>query len=360
VPDAEGRELVLQRGERGVVVSVHDVSPCHFIGFKCAFPACRYRIILRMATRDLLAGSLARCPVVTGARRAGDSGVRAMYEEGIIVSEDVGRNPRQVFGAMVRFYREKAGLSRPELGRRICKSAGLVEAIELGRRPATATVAMDLEAALDAGGALVKLREEMRGVLSTLAFPAWFQDWALKEAEATTVRWFEPLVVPGLLQTEEYARAIFRARLRIAADELDELVTARMKRQEILTRDDPPTLWVILDEWVLRRPVGSPSVMLEQLSRLVEWVRQPQVVIEVLPATLGAREGLNGAFALADFKDGPTVGYHESTVGGQLMEQPNDVALLGLTWDTVRMDTLPRAASLAALEEAAKSWTTTL
>jgi transcriptional regulator with XRE-family HTH domain len=273
------------------------------------------------------------------------------------MSENVGRNPRQVFGAMVRFYREKTGLSRAELGRRICKSEALVEAIELGHRPATPTVTLDLEAALNTGGALARLREEMRGVLSSHAFPAWFLDWAVKEAEAATLRWFEPLVVPGLLQTEAYARAIFRARLRITPEELDELVAARMKRQEILTRDDPPTLWVILDEWVLRRPVGGPDVMAEQLTKLVEWARQPQVVIEILPASLGAHEGLNGAFIIADFNDGPAVGYHESTPGGQLMEQPNDVALLSLTWDTLRTDTLPRAASLAVLEEAATSWT---
>jgi len=273
------------------------------------------------------------------------------------MSENGGQNPRQVFGAMVRFYRERAGLSRAELGRRICKSEALIEAIELGRRPATPTVTLDLEAALKTGGALAQLREEMRNVLSSHAFPAWFQDWALKEAEARTLRWFEPLVVPGLLQTEEYARAVFRARLRITPDELDELVAARMKRQEILTRDNPPTLWVILDEWVLRRPVGGQPVMAEQLARLVEWARQPQVMIEILPASLGAHEGLNGAFAIADFKDAPTVGYHESTAGGQLIEQPNDVALLSLTWDTLRTDTLPRAASLAVLEEAATSWT---
>jgi transcriptional regulator with XRE-family HTH domain len=273
------------------------------------------------------------------------------------MSENVGRNPRQVFGAMVRFYRENAGLSRAALGRQICKSEALVEAIESGHRPATPTVTLDLEAALNTGGALARLRDEMRDVLSGHAFPAWFLDWAAKEAEATTLRWFEPLVVPGLLQTEEYARAIFRARLRVTPDEVDELVAARMKRQEILTRDNPPTLWVILDEWVLRRPVGGRDVMAGQLSKLVEWARQPQVVIQILPASLGAHEGLNGAFIIADFNNGPAVGYHESTPGGQLMEQPNDVAMLSLTWDTLRTDTLPRAASLAVLEEAATSWT---
>jgi transcriptional regulator with XRE-family HTH domain len=100
-----------------------------------------------------------------------------------MASQDSGRNPRQVFGAMVRFYREQAGFSRSELARQICKSVSLVQ--------------------------------------------------------ATTLRSFEPLVVPGLLQTDGYARAIFRTRFKITSDEIDERVAARLKRQEVLTRGDP-------------------------------------------------------------------------------------------------------------------------
>jgi transcriptional regulator with XRE-family HTH domain len=282
-----------------------------------------------------------------------------MYEEGLSVSENGSRNPRQVFGSMVRFYREKAGISRAEVGRRICKSDALVEAIELGRRPATAEVTLDLETALDAGGALVHLREKMGSALNYQAFPAWFQDWALREAEATVLRWFEPLVVPGLLQTEEYARAVFRTRFGLTAEEIDEQVAARIKRQEILAADKGPQLWVVLDEWVLRRPVGGPRVMLEQVTALVEAARQPRIMIQVIPATVGAHEGLASAFAVADFEDTVSVGYQESARGGQVIEDLKDVASLTHTWDTLRADALPRAASLAVLEEAAKPWTAT-
>jgi transcriptional regulator with XRE-family HTH domain len=272
-------------------------------------------------------------------------------------SRDPARNPRQVFGAMVRFYREKAGLSRSELARQVCKSVSLVQAIELGQRAATADVADDLEAALRADGALIQLRDEMGNGLSYQAFPAWFQDWAMKEAEATTLRFFEPLVVPGLLQTEEYARAIFRTRLKTTEEEIDELVAARLKRQEILTRDDPPMLWIVIDEAVLRRQVGGRHVMCEQVNRLVLAARRPTIVIEVIPASVGAYLGLLGAFAIAEFEDAPSVGYQDGAVCGQPVEEPEDVAALDLIWDTVRGDTLPRAASLALLEEAAKSWT---
>jgi transcriptional regulator with XRE-family HTH domain len=289
--------------------------------------------------------------------RAVSGGVCGGCEEVVMASQDSGRNPRQVFGAMVRFYREQAGFSRSELARRICKSVSLVQAIELGQRAATGDVTVDLETALSAGGALVRLRDEMGEGLGYQAHPSWFQEWTLKEAQATTLRSFEPLVVPGLLQTGGYARAIFRTRFKITSDEIDERVAARLKRQEVLTRDDPAAFWVILDEWVLRRPVGGPQVMLEQVSRLVESARQPHIVIEVIPAATGAHEGMAGAFMIADFEGAPSVGYQEGAVRGQPVDEPKDVAALDLTWDTLRGEALPRAASLAVLEEAAKSWT---
>ena len=274
-------------------------------------------------------------------------------------SGEPGRSPRQVFGGMVRFYRDKAGVSRAELARRICKSESLVQAIELGQRAATPEVTGDLETALQTGGALRRLRDEIGNGLGYQVFPAWFQDWAIKEAEAATLRWYEPLIVPGLLQTEDYARAIFSTRFRVTADEIEELVAARMKRQEVLTRANPPALWIILDEWVLRRQVGGRHVMCEQANRLVAAAREPHVVIEVIPAGTGAHEGLAGAFAIADFEDMPSVGYQEGALRGQPVDEPKDVATLDLTWDMLRGQTLPRGASLALLEEAAKSWSHT-
>jgi hypothetical protein len=114
---------------------------------------------------------------------------------------------------------------------------------------------------------------------------------------------------------------------------------------------------VILDEWVLRRPVGGRHVMLEQSNRLIEAARQPHIAIEIIPAGAGAHEGLTGAFALADFEDAPSVGYQEGAVRGQPVEGHKDVASLELTWDTLRGEALPRGASVAVLEEAAKAWT---
>jgi transcriptional regulator with XRE-family HTH domain len=276
-----------------------------------------------------------------------------------VQTRELGRSPRQVFGGMVHFYRDKAGLSRTELARQICKSASLVQAIELGQRAATPEVTGDLEAALQTGGALRQLRNEMGNGLGYQVFPAWFQDWAIKEAEATTLRWYEPLLVPGLLQTEDYARAVFATRFRVTAEQIEERVAARKKRQETLAQQNPPSFWVILDEWVLRRLIGGRHIMCEQVHRLVAAAREPHIVIEVIPAGAGAHEGLTGAFAIADFEDVPSVGYQEGALRGQPVEDPKDIASLDLTWDILRGQTLPRGASLALLEETAKSWSHT-
>src|SRR5215472_3018596 len=115
------------------------------------------------------------------------------------MTRDSGRSPRQVFGGMLRYYRERAGLSRAELARQISKSVSLVQAIELGQRAATPDVTGDLETVLDTGGALHRLREEIGDGLSYQVYPSWFADWPGKEAAASALRWFELAVVPGLL-----------------------------------------------------------------------------------------------------------------------------------------------------------------
>src|SRR5271166_534012 len=215
-----------------------------------------------------------------------------VYAEETMVSRDSGRTPRQVFGAMLRYYRERAGLSRTELARQISKSVSLIQAIELGQRAATADVTEDLERVLPADGALTRLREEIGDGLGYQAYPSWFQEWLVSEREAKKLRLFGPLLVPGMLQTEGYARAVFGTRFGATDEEIDEQVAARLKRQEILDRDDPPALWIIVDELVLRRPVGGRYVMRDQIGRLIEAAHRPHVSVQVISSSVGAYRGL--------------------------------------------------------------------
>jgi transcriptional regulator with XRE-family HTH domain len=276
-----------------------------------------------------------------------------------MVSREPGRTPRQVFGAMLRYYRERAGLSRPELARQVSKSVSLIQAIEVGQRAATAEVTEDLERVLPADGALMRLRDEIGDGLGYQAYPSWFQEWLVSEQEAKKLRWFGSLLVPGLLQTEEYARAVFATRFGVTDEEIDEQVAARLKRREILDRDNPPALWVIVDESVLQRPVGGRYVMREQVGHLIEASRRPHISVQVIPSAVGAHRGLwAGGFAIADFEDAPAVGYQETACQGQFVDRREDVGTLVECWDTLVREALPWGASQAVLEEAAKSWTT--
>jgi transcriptional regulator with XRE-family HTH domain len=268
-------------------------------------------------------------------------------------------SPRAVFGEMLRFYRERAGLSREALADKAHISASTIGAYETGWRVPTRDTVKDIDAVpeMHTGGALIKLWDQFEEGMNYQVFPAEVQDWAeTVEPFAATIRWFEVDVLPGLLQTEGYMRAVLSTPFGITTEQIEQRVAARLKRQEILTRDQPPALWVILDEWVLRRPIGGWSVMLEQVNRLVEVGRQPRVNIEIIPAGVASHEGLNGTFIIADFKESPSVGCVQTAVGTQVLRGRTEVAELELTWDTLRSETLPRGASMALLEEAAKAW----
>ncbi len=261
---------------------------------------------------------------------------------------------------MLRHYRVRAGLTQDQVGALAHVSGKLISAYEKGWRVPTRPTTADIDtvADLNTHGALTELWDQFEDGMRYQAYPDWFQNWPEKEAKATTLRWFEPLLVPGLLQTDMYARALFATRIGATEDQIEERVAARLKRQEVLKRANPPTLWVILDEWVLRRPVGSRHVMLEQVNCLIEAAQRPNVVFEVIPADAGAHEGLyGGGFAIADFTDAPSVAYQESAVQGQIVQDLDEVSTLLAKWTTLGTEALPRKASITRMEEAAKTWT---
>jgi hypothetical protein len=197
----------------------------------------------------------------------------------------------------------------------------------------------------------------MKEYLKYRANPDWFRDWTRWEAAATTLRWYEPLVVPGLLQTHGYARAVFRTRVGDTDEEIEELVAARLERQAILGRPKPPTLWVVIDEGVLHRPVGGMDVMREQIKHLTCAAQRPNVVVQVIPASVGAHEGLRGPFMVADFADAPSVAWQDGAVRGQPVEDAEGMAAMTAAWDTLKAEALSRSASAMLMKEVGQSWT---
>jgi transcriptional regulator with XRE-family HTH domain len=275
-----------------------------------------------------------------------------------MTNQAAGENPLKVFGAMLAYYRNRVGMTPEQLGARVYLSGSQIRKVEAGTRTPSEELAKACETIPELGcnGALTELYEILAVHLKRRVYPGWFAGWPDKEGQARRLRSFEPLVVPGLLQTEAYARAILSTRMGATREELDEAVAGRMERQRILEREHPPELWVILDEAVLRRPVGGPEVMREQLVCLAGAGQRPNVAIQVVPFGAGAHEGLRGgAFVVADFDGASAVAYQDAASSGQIIEDAAEVDALAVTWDTLRLDALPRAASISLISSVAEA-----
>ncbi|MFE7168591.1 helix-turn-helix domain-containing protein [Streptomyces sp. NPDC057616] len=159
--------------------------------------------------------------------------------------------------------------------------------------------------------------------------PEWFSTYVSLESEAGVIRLYEPHYVPGLLQTYDYATALLRTGFPgTSEEEIDRRVSLRLRRQDLLDRPDGPAVWAILDETVLRRPVGGAEVMRAQLDRLVESLARPQVRIQVMPVSVGAHPGAFGPFQYFGFgfSELPDVVYAENLTGAVYTDRPEDVA----------------------------------
>jgi transcriptional regulator with XRE-family HTH domain len=274
-------------------------------------------------------------------------------------SLDATRSPLAFFGAELRRARLAAGMSQEQLGRALSFSGDLVGKIETSERAPTPDFAVGCDRVFPhLDGLFARLLEFARRWDGP--FPQWFRDWVEAEREALALRWWEPLLVPGLLQTADYARAILAAGPDTADDELEQIVAARLARRAILDRPRPPTLWVVLDETVLHRCVGSPKIMHEQLLYLADLAGRPRSTIQVVPARTGAHAGLLGAFVIAGFNGAPDVVYLETAADGQVIDKFSVVEEVRLRFDTVRVVALPKEDSANLIVKVAEErWTST-
>ncbi|WP_405105217.1 helix-turn-helix transcriptional regulator [Micromonospora sp. NBC_01405] len=265
----------------------------------------------------------------------------------------MGISPSEYLIRELRRRRTASGLTQAQLGERVFCSDSQVSAIETGAKPPTLPYLESVDEALSTGGYFVTLWDEL---VKGEASPVWLREWIGIEREATAFRWYEHSFVPGLLQTEAYVRATFRAS-RVPTSELDQRIAARMDRQAVLSRDPAPQIFAVLDEMVIRRACGGPDVMREQLEHLISHAEQPHIQLHVVPALLGMYSGLAGAFILADLPDGTRAGYVDNQLCAQIVDQPEEIASLGLSWEAVRGGALPLGPTIDLLKEAAKTWT---
>ncbi|MEU6140238.1 helix-turn-helix transcriptional regulator [Streptomyces sp. NPDC047081] len=246
---------------------------------------------------------------------------------------DPSASPLDYFGYELRRRREAAGMRLADLGSAIFCTGSLIGQIETAKKVPTREFAERADAALMTDGCFSRLV----GLVLRSQLPSWFQAYAEMEAKATYISTYQAQVVYGLLQTEAYARAVLGAP---QPDNLDELVGARLERQRLLGKKHPPVVWVVLDEAVLYRPMGSREVMREQLAHLLSFRDQRRLKIQVLPFSAGQHPGLPGAFNLLRFDDHPDIAYTEDFIQGHMTANPDAVSEGWLHYDQLRASAL--------------------
>jgi transcriptional regulator with XRE-family HTH domain len=259
-------------------------------------------------------------------------------------------NPVRYFGQHVRKARLAARWTLAEFGQRIGYDPGQISRIENGKRPPTELFAQMCDRAFpDRDGWFSEFYAESRTWIAT---PPWFRSWVEHEQRAATLRLWQPCVLSGLLQTEDYARVILTVEPGVTDEEVDARLAARLARQATLTRDDPPRAWFLMDEAALRRCIGTPAVMAAQLAHLAGMARLPNVTIQVVPSI--AHAGLLGGFALTE-----RAAYVETAVAGQVFEDTVIIADLLTRFDTLRNEAFRGSESLTLIERMCEEWKAT-
>ncbi|MDW5323747.1 helix-turn-helix transcriptional regulator [Plantactinospora sp. KLBMP9567] len=253
----------------------------------------------------------------------------------------------------LRILRTSRGLSQEDFGKAIKYSGSHVSSVETGQRPPTEEYLEAVDRVFETGGLFSRLLVR----INTLeVVHVWLRPWIEVERDAIVLKSYEPLVIPGLLQTEAYARSLLSTGT-LPAGQLDPQVRARIDRQQVLGQDNPPLLFAVIDETVLRRAVGGAAVMREQLDHLLMASERPNVNIHIVPASTGAYVGLNGAFVIATLPDSRELAYLDHQLEGLVSERPNDILPVREAWEKVRGVALPVQQSIELIREVAKTWT---
>lgn len=260
---------------------------------------------------------------------------------------DLAREPLvRAFGLMLRGHREAGGLSRPQLADALGCSAQWIEKLETGRKPPSEATADDLDTYFKTATMFHGMWEEIREAAKHAKMPTWFKRWVDVEKQAHTLKNWEPLVFPGLLQTRDYATGVVSRQPDMTADQIEAQVNSRLERQEILTGDDPTVLFAIIDEGVLHRPIGTAAVMCEQLAHLVAMSAQNNITIQVVPLEAGASCGLAGAFVVANLDGEPDNVYLESEREGRVSNHPVEAVAMSNRYAAISADALPKRPSI--------------
>jgi transcriptional regulator with XRE-family HTH domain len=259
---------------------------------------------------------------------------------------DPGASPAAFFGSEVREARTKAKMSQAALGAAVGYDATYVSKVETGTLVPDDGFVTALDRAFpNMNGWFGRFKRDSRKWDGQ--YPAWFKDWLDAEEHSRVIRWWEPLLIPGLLQTADYSRELFRAWQAFEdSDMVERNVSLRLDRQAIFDRPNPPMLLAVIDEPILWRGIGTPEIMRTQLEFLIDMSTRPNIAVHVVPAKVGAHSGLLGAFIVADLEgESGRVVYLETPDQGIISDAPSlGTKILGM-FERVRSEALPKGAS---------------
>ncbi|MEU3219587.1 helix-turn-helix transcriptional regulator [Streptomyces sp. NPDC006971] len=228
------------------------------------------------------------------------------------------RTPREKYGEELRLRRVAAGLTQEALGDQVVCSPTLISHYEAGRRLPKPDDARRIDLALNTDGFFVRWLQDLDP-----RFAFHFSAVAELEREASEIRQYGAALIPGLLQTADYSRAVFQAyRPNYRKEQLDEFVVSRAERGRILTESRTPVAWTLLDEAALRHQIGGPAVMAEQLRKIADMADAGRLRLHVLTLAAGAHALLESMVYLLDFPDAAPVAYVEGLLTGNLMDEP--------------------------------------
>lgn len=260
--------------------------------------------------------------------------------------------PRQKYGEELRLRRLAAGMTQEALAELVVCSPTLISHIEAGRRLPNPEDAQRIDQALGTDGFFVRWLKDLDS-----KYADHFAAAAELEQQATEIRQYGASLVPGLLQTDAYARAVLRAyRPNHLPEELDQRVVNRMERARILADPLGPVVWTLLDEAVLRRRVGGPRAMTEQLSKLADMAAGGRLRVHVLPFAAGEHALMEGMLSMMNFRDAAPVSYVEGVCTGTLMDDPALVSECQSAYTLALSDALPHKESLALIRAVAREF----
>jgi transcriptional regulator with XRE-family HTH domain len=252
------------------------------------------------------------------------------------------------FGRQLKLLRTRAGMERAEFGKRLGYSANTVASIEQGRRIPQPKFIERADEVLGAGGVLAALKEEV----GRAQYPAFFRDAARLEAVAHELFLYAVQVVPGLLQTEEYTRALLAMRRPLLdEDTIEQRVAARLLRQEVFSRWPAPLASFVIEEAVLRKPFGGPTILRGVLENILLIGQKRNVEIQVMPNDREDNAGVDGPFTLITPQEGEQVAYLEVQGRSILVNDRNEVRSISARYGIIRSQALTPRESLRFIEK---------